>query len=203
MSRKLKTYRTSIGFFDLAIAAPSMKAALDSWGSKSNLFHQGFAKETTDTAAVAATMARPGVVLRRPVGSNGAFAEHAALPTNLATGTTKKPPSKPEPKIQESPRPKDNDKAVQEAVVASKEEQNRVETKRREAEAARTREAKRRERAIVNVEAAFDEAKQVHEKRIEDIKSERAELDRRSQAEVARWEKQKQQLEAKLRRAHE
>jgi hypothetical protein len=33
MARKLKTYQTSIGFFDLAIAAPSMKAALDAWGS--------------------------------------------------------------------------------------------------------------------------------------------------------------------------
>jgi hypothetical protein len=39
MARKVKTYQTSIGFFDLAIAAPSMKAALDAWGSKSNLFH--------------------------------------------------------------------------------------------------------------------------------------------------------------------
>jgi colicin import membrane protein len=39
MARKLKTYQTSIGFFDLAIAAPSMKAALDARGSKSNLFH--------------------------------------------------------------------------------------------------------------------------------------------------------------------
>ena len=44
MARKLKTYQTSLGFFDLAIAAPSMKAALQAWGSKTNLFHQGFAK---------------------------------------------------------------------------------------------------------------------------------------------------------------
>jgi colicin import membrane protein len=29
MPRKLKVYQTSLGFFDLAIAAPSMKAALD------------------------------------------------------------------------------------------------------------------------------------------------------------------------------
>jgi hypothetical protein len=29
MARKLKTYQTSLGFFDLAIAAPSMKAALE------------------------------------------------------------------------------------------------------------------------------------------------------------------------------
>jgi hypothetical protein len=32
MARKLKTYETSLGFFDL-IAAPSMKAALEAWGA--------------------------------------------------------------------------------------------------------------------------------------------------------------------------
>jgi hypothetical protein len=56
MARKLKTYQTSVGFFDLAIAAPSMKAALEAWGSSSNLFHQGFAKEVDDPEVVAATM---------------------------------------------------------------------------------------------------------------------------------------------------
>ena len=80
MPRKLKTYVTSIGFFDLAIAAPSMKAALEAWGAESNLFHQGPAKEADDCEIVAATMSKPGVVLRRPVGSNGPFTEHAALP---------------------------------------------------------------------------------------------------------------------------
>jgi hypothetical protein len=29
MAKKLKTYETSLGFFDLAIAAPSMKADLE------------------------------------------------------------------------------------------------------------------------------------------------------------------------------
>jgi hypothetical protein len=48
MARKLKTYQTSLGFFDLAIAAPSMKAALEAWGADSNLFHQGAAKESDE-----------------------------------------------------------------------------------------------------------------------------------------------------------
>jgi hypothetical protein len=34
MARKLKTYQTSLGFFDLAMAAPSMKAALEAWGER-------------------------------------------------------------------------------------------------------------------------------------------------------------------------
>lgn len=46
-TRKLKTYQTSLCFYDLAIAAPSMKAALEAWGAGSNLFHQGVAKEST------------------------------------------------------------------------------------------------------------------------------------------------------------
>ena len=85
MAKKLKTYETSLGFFDLAIAAPSMKAALEAWGADSNLFHQGAAKQSEDPDVVAATMAKPGVMLKRPVGSNGPFKEHAELPTNLET----------------------------------------------------------------------------------------------------------------------
>ena len=80
MVQKLKTYQTSLGFYDLAIAAPSMKAALEAWGAGSNLFHQGIAKESSDPGVVAATMSKPGVVLRRPVGSNGPVREHADLP---------------------------------------------------------------------------------------------------------------------------
>ena len=55
MARTLKTYQTSLGFFDLAIAAPSMKAALEAWGADSNLFHQGAAKESDNPDVIAAT----------------------------------------------------------------------------------------------------------------------------------------------------
>src|ERR1700720_1821852 len=83
MVRKLKTYQTSLGFFDQAIAAPSMKAALEAWGA-SNLFHQRAAKESDDPAVIAASLKKPGVVLRRPIGSDGPFSEHAELPTGLS-----------------------------------------------------------------------------------------------------------------------
>src|ERR1700722_15488375 len=83
MARKLKTYQTSLGFFEQAIAAPSMKAALEAWGADSNLFHQGAAKESHDPDVIAATMAKPGVVLKRPVGSSGPFKEHAELPKDI------------------------------------------------------------------------------------------------------------------------
>ena len=71
MARKLKTYQTSLGFFDLAIAAPSMKAALEVWGADSNLFHQGAARESDDPDVIAATLKKPGVVLKRPSDPTG------------------------------------------------------------------------------------------------------------------------------------
>jgi hypothetical protein len=81
MPRKLKVYQTSLGFFDLAIAAPSMKAALEAWGAGSNLFHQGVAKESDDRKVIDAAMEKPGTILQRPVGTDGPFREHADLPT--------------------------------------------------------------------------------------------------------------------------
>src|ERR1700753_156217 len=80
MVRKLKVYVTSLGFFEQAIAAPSMKAALEAWGADSNLFHQGAAKETTDPDIVTATTKKPGVVLKRAVGSDGPFGESPNCP---------------------------------------------------------------------------------------------------------------------------
>jgi hypothetical protein len=81
MPRKLNVYQTSQGFFDLAIAAPSMKAALEAWGAGSNLFHQGVAKESDDRKIIDAAMEKPGIILQRPVGTDGPFREHADLPT--------------------------------------------------------------------------------------------------------------------------
>jgi hypothetical protein len=85
MPRKLKVYVTSIGFFDLAIAVPSMKAALEAWGADSNLFHQNFAKEVHDADIVKSAMAHPGIVLKRPVGSTKPFAEPSELPEDLVS----------------------------------------------------------------------------------------------------------------------
>ena len=106
MARKLKTHQTSLGFYDLALAAPSMKAALEAWGAESNLFHQGVAKESEDPEVVAATMAIPGVILRRPVGPNGPFTENAALPTDLSDAEVNGRPkgSRAKPKKKAVPR---------------------------------------------------------------------------------------------------
>jgi type IV secretory pathway VirB10-like protein len=201
MARKLKTYTTSAGFFDLAVAAPSMKAALEAWGSKNNLFQHGFAKVSDDPKIVAATMAHPGVVLRRPVGTTGAFSEHAKLPTDLPVTSTPRPAAKrPTRKREPPPKPVD-EKAAREASRAFEKEQKRRDSERRKEEAARQKERARRERAVAAAEAALEEGRREHEARRDEIEKERAALDKRAQAEDARWRKKKDGLEADLRQA--
>jgi hypothetical protein len=177
-----------------------MKAALEAWGSKTNLFHQGFAKEADDPAIVAATMAKPGVVLRRAVGSNGSFSEHAELPKDLTSGKMNGTPGKRAAKTQPPPR-KIDDKAAREAAIAYARDQKRRDSERRRQEAAQESERKRRDRAIANAQSAREEAKQIHDTRTEEIAAARAALDRQSEAEETRWGKQRAKLEAALSRA--
>jgi hypothetical protein len=202
MARKLKTYQTSLGFFDLAIAAPSMKAALEAWGADSNLFHQGAAKESDDPDVIAAAMAKPGVVLRRPVGSDGSFGEHAKLPTDLGgQGPTKaaREPKRSKAK-QRSSRPIDK-AAERKAALAFEKEQKRRERERASEEAARQMDRERRQQAIDKAQAALNKAEQEHAKRAATIQAKVEALEKRSQADQARWEKEKGRLEAALRRA--
>jgi hypothetical protein len=201
MARKLKTYQTSVGFFDLAIAAPSMKAALEAWGATTNLFHQGFARETDDPAIVAATFAKPGVVLRRPVGSDGTFSERAGLPKELPVDKVKERTGEPRATTREAPARKVDDEAAREATRAFEQERQRRDRERRKEEAAREQERQRREQAIAKAETALAEAKRDHEAQVAEIERERAALERRSQAEAARWQKQKEKLETALRSA--
>ena len=49
MPRKLKVFRTSAGFDDAYVAAPSRKAALAAWGADADLFARGVAEEVSDT----------------------------------------------------------------------------------------------------------------------------------------------------------
>jgi hypothetical protein len=175
MAKKLKTYETSLGFFDLAIAAPSMKAALEAWGADSNLFHQGAAKQSEDPDVVAATMAEPGVVLKRPVGSNGPFKEHAELPTNLGDATAR--PSKAARKAA-GRKPKKTssqpaDKAVeQRAAVAYEREQKRRDRARAREEAARQKEREHRQQAVDKAQSALDKAEREHADRARAIQAE-------------------------------
>jgi hypothetical protein len=75
---KLKVFRTSIGFHDAYVAAPSQKAAMEAWGSDKDLFARGEAELVTEEALTAEPLAKPGTVIKR---LRGTMAEQiAALP---------------------------------------------------------------------------------------------------------------------------
>jgi hypothetical protein len=202
MAKKFKIYQTSLGFFDLAIAAPSMKAALEAWGADSNLFHQGAAKEGLDPEIIAATMAKPGVVLRRPVGTDRPFSEHAELPTDLGGGGPTKVVRKSKGLKAEQPSSRPVDQVAERKAAFDYERERRSrELERTKEEAARQKERERRQQAVGKAQTALDKAEQEHAKRAAAIQAEADALEKRSQAEKARWDKEKKRLEAALRRA--
>ncbi|MBV9511021.1 MAG: hypothetical protein JO303_12150 [Caulobacteraceae bacterium] len=91
MARKLKVFQAQFGFYETVVAAPSQAAALRAWGTHQNLFASGEATPATDAAAVEAATAHPETVLKRPVGSKGAYeVDPSGLPDV--------PPAKPKPR---------------------------------------------------------------------------------------------------------
>jgi hypothetical protein len=98
--RKLKLYRTQIGFFDTIVAAPSQAAALRAWGVHQNLFAEGRAEAIDDSKAMEAAAKHPEQPLRRAIGSNGAWEPSTAGPSAAQAGARqgktaaqRKPPS--------------------------------------------------------------------------------------------------------------
>jgi colicin import membrane protein len=204
VARALKTYVTTSGFFDLAVAAPSMKAALEIWGSNSNIFQKGFAHETDDAHILKTTFAHPGVVLRRPVGSNGLFTEHAELPklSVLKNAIRHKPSQNTianKPTRRASPKRKKADtvagrKAAQLYDLAEK----RREREEERAAAMREKALQQQERATEKTQVALSEARARHDERVADIEKQRDTLDRKARLEVERWEKEEDKLKSDL-----
>ena len=197
MPRKLKVYQTSQGFFDLAIAVPSMKAALEAWGANGNLFHQGFAKEVTDSNTVEAAMAKPGVVLKRPVGTHRAFSENAQLPRGRDLDNR---PSRSKAPAATSAR-KSDDKKAKAATLADERAEGKREAKRRNRAAAEAKDRKRREKAIEKAQAAYDKAEQEHEAHAGALEAKRADLEEREKVEDSRWEGERERLRNAIRKA--
>lgn len=200
MARKLKVYHTSIGFFDLAIAAPSMKAALEIWGADSNLFHQGFARESTDPKAVKAAMDNPGVVLKRPVGTDHSFAIEAELPKGAVTHGVRQPFVGKLKTNALSSSAKQDTSARKAFVAFERENKKRQATERRE-EAKRAKERERRDVRVRKATDVLDAAKAEYGDRMRQLQKERAEIDDRADAETAKWEKTRLRLEAALQKA--
>jgi colicin import membrane protein len=223
MPRKLKVYQTSQGFYDLAIAAPTMKAALKAWGASASpeLFRQGFAKESDDKDVIAAAMAQPGIVLRRPVGSNKAFREHAELPTaeslskhlkqaDLPRKKTTAPnaertrkPAKRDTveKAEDEAAAQANEKAERKAAAAFEKEERRREKQRQKEETAAARARARRNTAIDKAKSALERARREHDRRAAAIEKDRAAIESRAKEEEMRWKKLEIGLEAALHKA--
>ena len=104
-----------------------MKAALEAWGAESNLFHQ-------DPEVVAATMAKPDLILRRPVGSNGPFTQQAALPTDLSNHEVNGRPKRPRAKPKKPPPRKTDDEAARQAALEHERAERQRENERRKEE---------------------------------------------------------------------
>jgi hypothetical protein len=201
MPRKLRVYQTSQGFYDLAIAAPSMKAALEAWGANNNLFHQGFARESDDNKVIAAAMAKPGIVLRRPVGSDVAFREHAALPSAASLeAPAQRGPARPA-KARAAEVQKVDEKADRRAAAAFEKERQRRERQRQKEEARAVKARALREAERKKTETELEVAAREHDKRVAAIEHDLAALQRRANAEQKRWEKLKERLETALRNA--
>lgn len=130
---KLKVFRTSTGFHDAYVAAPSQKAALAAWGTDSNLFTQGLAEQVTDDALMADALAQPGVVIKK---LRGTEAEHFAALGPMPEKAKAKPAAKAEraspapppkaPKPKPAPRPSRDaldaaDAAFEQAIAGQKE----------------------------------------------------------------------------------
>lgn len=92
MPRKLKVFRTSTGFHDAYVAAPSRKAALAAWGADADLFARGVAEEVSDPTLAKAALERPGEVIRLSRG-------------DLAAQLKALPPRKARVKAQVTPQP--------------------------------------------------------------------------------------------------
>lgn len=112
---KLKVFRTTIGFHDAFVAAPSRAAALRAWGATTDLFAMDAADQMTDEKMMAEPLAKPGEVIRR---SRGSEAEHL-----IAAGPTDAPKAQTAAVAKPKPRPSRSklDKAEKRLEIAEAE----------------------------------------------------------------------------------
>lgn len=185
MAKKLKVFHASIGFFELAVAAPSMKAAAEAWGSNQDIFKNGLAKETEDAGIVEAALASPGVVLRRAIGSDDAFKEKAALPKIPAD---ERVPSRESPATKQSKSDAGDERREAEALARKKKEDEERERKRRE-----------REKAIAKAKAEFETAEVRHAETMNALAQRQDELDTDVAREEDRWTELQRKHEEDLR----
>ena len=171
MPRKLKVFRTPIGFHDAYVATPTKKAALEAWGTDANLFARGTAEEVTDPKLTAAPLERPGEVIR--VSRGDLSAQLKALGPRkkpVAKGkTAQRPKSNGRPARRRPPPKRDKVDAAEAALEqarrrhakeaqALRKQREEVERKLDALTARQDKETARLERAREKARAAYREA---------------------------------------------
>jgi len=144
---RLNVFQAHLGFFDTVGAAPSQKAALEAWGSRQNLFHNGTASVASDEDAIKAALAKLGIVLKRMSGSQDPFAERPALP-KVSGKRRPQPAMKTQPAPAKPKRQPDRSKldAAKHALAKLKEERKSMESEFQRRERALREEQQARER---------------------------------------------------------
>ena len=148
-------------------------------------------------------MKKPGVVLKRPVGSTGPFGEHAELPKNLGQVRGKKrAPARPAPKTKKAAATPDKAADRKTAQAYERERQRR---KRKEAkeEAATQKERERKQQAVDKAQAALNAAERKLTERAAELKGELEIIEDRIRSEGDDWREEEQRLKADLRRAED
>ncbi len=147
-------------------------------------------------------MAKPGVVLKRPVGTDGSFGEHAELPKNLGQDRRKKPAHKPSAKAKKS-LAQPHKAADRKAAQDYEREHQRREREEAKEEAARQKRRARRQEAIDKAQTALDTAEEKHMQRVVGLRAQIEAIEKKLQAEDANWDEDVKRLKAALRGGRE
>ena len=181
--QKLKVFRTPIGFHDAYVAAPSQKAALEAWGTDTNLFARGTAEQVTDEDLIAVPLKRPGEVIKVLRGSKAeqiaalgkAKAQPASTPAKMRAAANENRP-RPEPKAKRGPKPSRAKLAkAEEAIEAIEkkhakelkqvdEQQRELARKRRELERRQERKREELQDKVSDERASYERALKAWEK---------------------------------------
>jgi hypothetical protein len=119
-----------------------MKAAAEAWGSNVTAFKNGFARLTQDPAAVQAALAQPGVILKRPFGTGGAFKSD--------------PDPIPQPKVSPAQKAK--------AAKAAQDKKNREKVEQRDRAAAEKRAKEQAQEELAQIEREEAELRERRQK---------------------------------------
>jgi hypothetical protein len=139
------------------------------------------------------------VVLKRPVGSDGAFGEHAELPKNLGQDGPKKSAPKPAGRKAKETSASPDKAADRKASQAYERERQRRKREEAREEAARQKKRESRQQAVDRAQAFLDEAEQGHGQRKAALRAEMEAIEEKLKAENDAWDKKERRLNAALR----